>query len=83
MHYNKIITRAPEIHSKNIPSCRHYNQIVLDEDMGVGFFCSEKEAQEAGFNLPPIVYENNEIKIVRIVLSLYKKSRLSLEIHYV
>lgn len=35
----------------HLPSCRHYNQIVLDLDIGEGFFCSEKEAQNAGFKL--------------------------------
>jgi micrococcal nuclease len=35
----------------HLPSCRHYNQIVLDLDIGEGFFCSEKEAGEAGFKL--------------------------------
>lgn len=35
----------------HLPKCRHYNQIVLDLDIGEGFFCSEKEAVEAGFKL--------------------------------
>lgn len=37
----------------HVPSCRHYNQIVLDLDLGEGYFCSEKEAQDAGFRLAP------------------------------
>ena len=37
----------------HLPSCRHYNQIVLDLDLGEGYFCSEKEAQAAGFRLAP------------------------------
>lgn len=37
----------------HLPNCRHYNQIVLDTDMGERYFCSEKEAQEAGFRLAP------------------------------
>lgn len=40
-------------HYYHLPSCRHYYQIVLDTDMGKGFFCSEKEAVEAGFHLAP------------------------------
>lgn len=38
-------------HFYHLPSCRHYNQIVLDLDIGEGFFCSEKEAKEAGFTI--------------------------------
>lgn len=40
-------------HLYHLPKCRHYNQIVLDLDMGEQFFCSEKEAQAAGFRLAP------------------------------
>ena len=40
-------------HLYHLPTCRHYNQIVLDQDMGEQFFCSEKEAQAAGFHLAP------------------------------
>ena len=40
-------------HFYHLPTCRHYNQIVLDEDMGEGFFCSEAEASAAGFHLAP------------------------------
>lgn len=40
-------------HLYHLPNCRHYNQIVLDQDMGEQFFCSEKEAQAAGFHLAP------------------------------
>lgn len=47
------IDKATWDHFYHLPSCRHYNQIVLDEDMGEGFFCSEKEAQTAGFRLAP------------------------------
>lgn len=35
----------------HLPFCRHYNQIVLDLDIGEKFFCSETEAQEAGFKI--------------------------------
>lgn len=37
----------------HLPSCRHYNQIVLDLDLGEGFFCTEAEASAAGFRLAP------------------------------
>lgn len=47
------IDKATWDHFYHLPTCRHYNQIVLDEDMGEGFFCSEKEAQDAGFRLAP------------------------------
>lgn len=40
-------------HLYHLPNCRHYNQIVLDADMGEQFFCSEKEAKAAGFTLAP------------------------------
>lgn len=40
-------------HLYHLPGCRHYNQIVLDEDMGEQFFCSEKEAQAEGFKIAP------------------------------
>ena len=40
-------------HFYHLPNCRHYNQIVLDLDIGEGFFCSEKEASAAGFHLAP------------------------------
>ncbi|MBI5613751.1 thermonuclease family protein [Candidatus Gottesmanbacteria bacterium] len=37
----------------HLPTCRHYNQIVLNEDLGEGYFCSESEASAAGFRLAP------------------------------
>lgn len=40
-------------HFYHLKTCRHYNQIVLDLDIGEGFFCSEKEASVAGFRLAP------------------------------
>ena len=40
-------------HLYHVPTCRHYNQIILDMDMGEQFFCSESEAQAAGFTLAP------------------------------
>lgn len=40
-------------HFYHLITCRHYNQIVLDLDIGEGFFCSEKEAKDAGFHLAP------------------------------
>jgi micrococcal nuclease len=47
------IDKATWTHYYHVPTCRHYNQIVLDADMGEQFFCSEKEAQAAGFTLAP------------------------------
>lgn len=47
------IDKATWDHYYHLPHCRHYNQIILDEDMGEGYFCSEKEAEEAGFILAP------------------------------
>ena len=47
------IDKSSGDHFYHLPSCRHYNQIVLDLDIGEGFFCSEKEAQNAGFKLAP------------------------------
>lgn len=40
-------------HLYHLPACRHYNQIVLDLDIGEQFFCSEEEAIDAGFTLAP------------------------------
>ena len=37
----------------HLPKCRHYNQIVLDADLGEQFFCTEQEAKKAGFTLAP------------------------------
>ena len=37
----------------HLPSCRHYKYIVLDLDTDENYFCSEKEAQDAGFKLAP------------------------------
>lgn len=45
------IDTATGDHFYHFPTCRHYNQIVLDLDIGEGFFCSEKEASAAGFKL--------------------------------
>lgn len=33
----------------HLPGCKYYNQTVIDLDRGEKFFCSEKEAQAAGF----------------------------------
>lgn len=40
-------------HFYHLTTCRHYSQIVLDLDIGEGFFCSEKEAKDKGFRLAP------------------------------
>jgi len=47
------IDKASWDHFYHLPSCRHYNQIVLDEDIGEQFFCTEQEAKDAGFTLAP------------------------------
>jgi len=47
------IDKATWDHFYHLPTCRHYNQIVLDEDIGEGFFCTEQEAIDAGFSLAP------------------------------
>ena len=47
------IDKATYTHYYHLPKCRHYNQIVLDADMGEQFFCSESEAKTAGFTLAP------------------------------
>lgn len=47
------IDKASWDHLYHLPTCRHYNQIILELDMGEQFFCSEKEAQDAGFTLAP------------------------------
>lgn len=33
----------------HLPSCKQYNQIVLEKDIGERYFCTEQEAQKAGF----------------------------------
>jgi len=33
----------------HLPGCKQYGQVVIDKDIGEGYFCSEKEAQAAGF----------------------------------
>ncbi|OGG31308.1 hypothetical protein A3A63_01325 [Candidatus Gottesmanbacteria bacterium RIFCSPLOWO2_01_FULL_46_9] len=47
------IDKGTWAHLYHLPTCRHYNQIVMDEDMGEQFFCSEDEAKKAGFTLAP------------------------------
>jgi micrococcal nuclease len=47
------IDKSSGDHFYHLPSCRHYNQIVLDLDIGEGFFCNEREAQNAGYKLAP------------------------------
>lgn len=37
----------------HLPTCRHYNQIVIDFDRGEKIFCSEPEATASGFQLAP------------------------------
>jgi len=33
----------------HFPGCKHYDVTVVEEDIGEGYLCTEKEAQEAGF----------------------------------
>jgi len=40
-------------HLYHLPSCRHYDKIVLNLDLGEQFFCTEEEAKSAGFTLAP------------------------------
>jgi endonuclease YncB( thermonuclease family) len=47
------IDKATYTHYYHLPTCRHYNQIVLDADMGEQFFCSETDAKTAGFTIAP------------------------------
>lgn len=37
----------------HLPTCRHYKYVVLDLDTDENYFCSEKEALDAGFKLAP------------------------------
>jgi endonuclease YncB( thermonuclease family) len=45
------IDKATGDHFYHLTTCPHYKQIVLDLDIGEKFFCSEKEAKEAGFTI--------------------------------
>ena len=33
----------------HLPGCKQYNQIIIEKDIGEGYFCTEEEAQKAGF----------------------------------
>ncbi len=33
----------------HLPNCSHYQQIIIEKDIGERYFCTEKEAQAAGF----------------------------------
>lgn len=33
----------------HLPSCSHYKQVIMEKDLGDHYFCSEKEARDAGF----------------------------------
>jgi len=45
------IDKSTGEHFYHLTTCPHYNQIVLDLDIGEKFFCTEKEAKEAGFEI--------------------------------
>ncbi len=34
----------------HLPNCKQYNQIILEKDIGERYFCTEAEAQKAGFS---------------------------------
>ncbi|GAB4219630.1 MAG: thermonuclease family protein [Candidatus Microgenomates bacterium] len=33
----------------HLPNCKHYKEIVIEKDIGERYFCTEEEAQKAGF----------------------------------
>lgn len=33
----------------HLPNCKQYNQVVIEKDIGERYFCTEAEAQKAGF----------------------------------
>lgn len=33
----------------HLPHCKHYQEVVIEKDLGERYFCTEKEAIEAGF----------------------------------
>ncbi|MGB9707620.1 MAG: thermonuclease family protein [Microgenomates group bacterium] len=33
----------------HLPGCKHYNEVVIEKDIGERYFCTEEEAQKAGF----------------------------------
>jgi micrococcal nuclease len=33
----------------HLPGCKHYNQVIIEKDIGERYFCSEEEAIKAGF----------------------------------
>ncbi len=33
----------------HLPGCKQYNQVIIEKDIGEQYFCSEEEAQKAGF----------------------------------
>lgn len=36
-----------------VPGCNHYTQTIIEKFLGEDYFCTEKEAQEAGFTKSP------------------------------
>lgn len=43
----------------HFPGCREYNQTIVEKDLGEQWFCTEKEAQEAGFKKASNCYEKS------------------------
>ena len=37
----------------HFPSCDQYNQVIVEKDLGENWFCTEKEAQDAGYLKAP------------------------------
>lgn len=33
----------------HLPGCLHYDEVIIEQDIGEGFFCTKEEAIEAGF----------------------------------
>jgi micrococcal nuclease len=47
------IDKGTGVRLYHLPTCRHYKNVILDLDTDENYFCTEKEAQEAGFHLAP------------------------------
>ncbi len=46
--------------SYHLPACRDYDRVKIDRDRGEKFFCSEEQAQAAGYKLATNCQEENE-----------------------
>jgi hypothetical protein len=43
------IDKATEVKKYYFPGCAQYEFTIVEKDIGEGWFCTEEEAQEAGF----------------------------------